>query len=164
MKSNWQRFKESINQRKNVYSFPIVVEVKDRTTNNMLYYNQEVAGYYDFTTNTIFVDAKYNCIALRFHERGHWINRLIFYSLEIFWEFIWWGLGLRKLFVRINADEKQIVVDIEVLDEEHCSETECCWSCYDSDCVEYCKLFGDLVGDENGLLRTIECKKRELAR
>lgn len=57
--------------------------------------------------------------------------------------------------------KKQIVVDIEVLDAKYCSEN-CDLIRYDIDDIEHCSLFGDIVGDEDGLIRTTECKENEV--
>lgn len=57
-------------------------------------------GYYDNNSNTIFVRKEHDCIALRIHEHGHWFNERVFKFMEAVWEFPWWGLGLRKLFIR----------------------------------------------------------------
>ncbi len=60
----------------------------------------EAWGYYDSNSNKIFIIKEHDCLALRCHEYGHWVNARLFMFFDALWELPWWGLGLRWLFER----------------------------------------------------------------
>lgn len=63
--------------------------------------NPHTAGLYDSKDNTIYILFEHRKNkAILFHEYGHWVNVAIYAVLEILWEFIWWGCGLRSVFIR----------------------------------------------------------------
>ncbi|MEN6421717.1 MAG: hypothetical protein ABFD76_07180 [Smithella sp.] len=68
--------------------------------------NPEAVGYYDAEKHRIVLIKKYNNIAVRLHEYGHWLNALIYIIMEVAWEFIWWGCSVRSIFIKKDiADE-----------------------------------------------------------
>ena len=63
-------------------------------------------AYFDGSERTTYILREYNNFAVRMHEYGHWINMCIYFLMEIAWEFLWWGTGLRKIFKRRGIMER----------------------------------------------------------
>ena len=42
----------------------------------------------------------HNCFGVRLHEYGHWFLWRSYIAVDALWEFFWWGLSLRNLFIK----------------------------------------------------------------
>lgn len=68
------------------------------------YFSHEspAVAFYLKGINEILILKGNNNIGIRMHEYGHWFNACVYSLLDIFWEFIWWGLSIRNIFVKGN--------------------------------------------------------------
>ncbi|MGD0022624.1 MAG: hypothetical protein ABSC54_10020 [Smithellaceae bacterium] len=98
--TNWQHFLGELKRLKCDAQPPKIILVDKREDSDFLERHPETAGYYDYHSDHIIILKEFDCLPLRLHEYGHWFNRLIFSILETFWEFPWWGLGLRSVFIK----------------------------------------------------------------
>jgi hypothetical protein len=98
--TNWQHFKKFYEAWKPWLNFPRLKIVRAEDIEDLRNNPHTVALYEpkDNTINILFEHRKNKAIFL--HECGHWINLVIYASLEILWEFIWWGCSLRNIFVK----------------------------------------------------------------
>jgi hypothetical protein len=98
VKSNWKFFANDI--WKNGY-FPFFrlpsVRICDERTGELEKYENTWA-YFDSENKQMVILKEHDCIAVRLHEYGHWINLCVYFLLEVAWEFIWWGCSVRELF------------------------------------------------------------------
>lgn len=94
--TNFQVFKSLLAGYKPYFHRPKVQILEER--NYYLKRIEDSWAYYDADERTIYVLKEHDNPIVRLHESGHWINACIYFSLEILWEFIWWGLGVRSLF------------------------------------------------------------------
>jgi hypothetical protein len=103
--TNWEFFKYNNKYIKNWLKLPrvTVINESERMNDEHLSKCPEAIGIYYSEYNKIVIIEGNNNFAVRFHEYGHWINAVIFCLLEVFWEFLWWGLSIRNLFVKKEA-------------------------------------------------------------
>lgn len=98
--TNWEFFKENNRYVLKYLKKPTIYLVDDREDNAALKRYKEAIGYYECEDNSIFVLKKFDCLAIRLHEYGHWVIVVVYFLLEVFWEFLWWGCSIRELFIK----------------------------------------------------------------
>jgi len=98
IKSNFKFFKDTIWQQGYLpyFKVPSVLVVDERI--DELEKHENTWAYFDSDNKRMVILKKHDCLALRLHEYGHWINVCIYFLLETLWEFIWWGCSARELF------------------------------------------------------------------
>lgn len=79
---------------------PTVCIVENQEDDVQLKAYKESVAYYNPDENKIILLKDADCFALRFHEYGHWFNKRLYHFLDAVWEFPWWALGVRSLFVK----------------------------------------------------------------
>lgn len=104
--TNWEFFKRDFKRRKARIKFPTILLVNNREDDYDFKNNPTAVGYYNANRNNITLLREHDCLPLRLHEYGHWFNYAVFQYIEIIWEFIWWGLSIRNLFVK-GAEENE---------------------------------------------------------
>jgi len=101
--TNWDFFKtQCFPVYSRAFNFPEVVVLEER--DNHLSRFPDAWAYYDPDTNEMIIRKEHDSPAVRFHEHGHWINYCVYASLELVWEFFWWGLSLRNICKRGRCD------------------------------------------------------------
>lgn len=95
-KSNWSFFCSLLESYKPYFRRPKVKVLETR--NEYLERYPTTWAYYDPDKRTMVILQEHDCLAVRAHEYGHWVNACIYFALEIIWEFFWWGCGLRSMF------------------------------------------------------------------
>jgi hypothetical protein len=60
----------------------------------------ESVGYFDWRTGAIWIRDGETSWAVRWHEYGHWAFWRLHHLLDALWELPWWGLGMRRLFIK----------------------------------------------------------------
>jgi hypothetical protein len=101
--SNWKFFMGLVEEYKPYFKRPKIKILEER--NDYLSRYPDAWAYYENNNRTAYILKEYDNLIVRIHELGHWANTCIYFSLEIFWEFIWWGLGFRSL-VKNKGDNK----------------------------------------------------------
>ena len=99
--TNWEHFKNDAKYYLAYFHKPtlhIITDDNDYYLRN--YMSSEAVALYRKVGNVIVIRNQYNNLFVRLHEYGHWINHLIFCTLELIWEFVWWGLSIRNLFIK----------------------------------------------------------------
>ena len=79
------------------YFKPPKIKVLDERNDYLSRY-PDAWAYYENADRTVYILKEYDNKIVRLHEYGHWLNTCIYFTLEILWEFIWWGLSFRSLF------------------------------------------------------------------
>lgn len=98
--TNWEHFKRFYKAWKPWFKFPKCRLVKADDFNE-LKDNPHAVAFYKVEDNSINILSQHKKNrAVFLHECGHWINIVIYGSLEIIWEFIWWGCSIRSIFVK----------------------------------------------------------------
>jgi len=80
------------------YPFFPLLEICDSLPEEYSHLKEPVA-LFEGDKNRIVIIKKYDCIAVRGHEYGHWFIWRIGVFLDGIWELLWWGLSLRSLFI-----------------------------------------------------------------
>ena len=93
--TNWEFFSSLVDGYKKYFKRPEVKVLPER--DEYLERYPDAWAYYEPDQRTMFIREPYDNWVVRAHEYGHWIKACIYFSLEIIWEFFWWGLGLRSL-------------------------------------------------------------------
>lgn len=94
--SNWKFFVSLLKMYQKYFVPPKVMILEER--NEYLEKYPDAWGYYEPEERVMRILKEFDCIPVRIHEYGHWINACVYFVLEIIWEFFWWGLGLRSIF------------------------------------------------------------------
>lgn len=94
--TNWQFFTSIVKAYKPCFRKPKIVILEKR--NEYLEKYPDAWAYYDGTNRIAYILKEQNSLAVRLHERGHWVNACIYFMLEIALGFLWWGLGVRSIF------------------------------------------------------------------
>lgn len=95
-KSNWRFFCELFWGYEKYFHPPKIKVLEKR--NEYLERYPTAWAYYEPDQRTMFILEEHDCLAVRLHEYGHWINACLYFVLEVVWEFFWWGCGLREAF------------------------------------------------------------------
>lgn len=103
--TNWEFFKKENKYALRILRNPQIIIVNQRKDDSFLFDAKEAVAYYSCDDNTIHILKQYNCVALRFHEYGHWVIEIIYTLLTVFWEFLWWGCSIRKFFLKGKGGE-----------------------------------------------------------
>lgn len=105
--SDWKFFISLAKGYASYFRMPKVFIIETREDDNFLKAHKQAWAYYDPDTVRMFVLKDHNCLAVRLHEYGHWMNECIYFFLEVVWEFIWWGCGIRRLFAKEAINDRR---------------------------------------------------------
>jgi hypothetical protein len=106
--TNWQHFKSDAKYYLGYLRKPDLHVIKEGDESDYYarnYLSKEAVACYRAAQHTVIIREKQNIFPIRLHEYGHWINKLIYCMLEMIWEFIWWGLSVRNLFIKGNNND-----------------------------------------------------------
>lgn len=93
--TNFQFFKTQILPvYRRAFNAPVIVLLEERNHHLMRF--PDAWAYYDPDTNEMIIRKECDSTAIRLHEGGHWINYCVYATLELVWEFFWWGCSIRN--------------------------------------------------------------------